>query len=217
MVRKGLIILLLAVATFIQTKTVAAEPKPVAFESPQQVFKAMRDAQVAQDWEGMYRCMTPRSLDLSIGLCIFTVGYHEGNPDIGEPLRDILKKHGMDFDQIKKETRRLNDSEEERTGAHLLNFVRKITHKVKDKPAMLGEAMKWQMTARMKRETENEKKEYREGMKKALQAVKAIRLVDVKIEGDKATGTRIIPDSTDKNTIEFCKVNGSWLIEYDPR
>lgn len=203
----------------------AAEPRPVKRESPQQVFNAMRDAQASQNWEGMYRCMTPKSLNCSIGLLIFTAAYHERNPVLGEPLREILTRHGVDLAAIKRATQNENSKgaseeagqEDEVTDRGFVAFIENVTRNVQDKPALLGEAVKWQMTPRMNLLTEEEKKEHQEAMKEALQIANRIRLVDVKIEGDKATGTRIMSGSADKETIEFRKIDGSWLIEYDPR
>jgi len=228
MLCKQVVITLSTIAVFpvlFGMPTMAAEPKPVKFESPQQVFNAMRDAQASQNWEGMYRCMTPKSLDYSIGLLVFTAAYHEGNPVLGEPLRRIMTRHGVDLAAIKRASEEdaskgaseENDQEEELTDERFLAFLDDVTRNVQDKPAMLGEAMKWQMTSQMSLLTDKEKKERQEAMEEILQIAKKISLVDVKIEGDKATGTRIVPGAADKETIEFRKISDSWLIEYDPR
>src|SRR5262245_44277153 len=183
----------------------AQEPEPrekKVYKTPRAVFDAALAAQNRKDYKTMVACIEPEARgEMAAGYALAALNIKEGNTDelrkAFKPLFDVLDKHGL----TEKATKDIRTGDDPRTVEKSRLALRKM---IKNHARFAVEYL----TAQEKIGAGE-----RPGESK-------IKLEDVKIKGDRATGTMVIDfgGSRDiRNPIEFVKIKGSWLMIPEPR
>lgn len=125
------------------------EPKRAANSvdrsSPESVFAAYKKAVNGRNWKSLFSLKTAEAQNEEIQRIAFFAALEEADPENPEEIRAyraILSKHGIDLREVKKLV-----SEAEASGdKHAYNKddflvpMRRIVHRVADKPALFSEA-----------------------------------------------------------------------------
>jgi len=175
------------------------------YKTPQDVFKAAKEAAKKGDAKALYATITPESGERMLGQMVvlgITFKAFASLDKTGKaaeqlkPFFDTMEKHGLDEAALKK-MKKLdpNDSPEEQTKA-----MRKMVEPVKDKAAFFSDIM-----------GVFKKMNPKGG---GIESLAQGNLEDVKIEGNKAKGTIVGKkgDKEKRDPIEFERVRGSWLM-----
>lgn len=195
----------LLVSTFCLANTPAQEPESATgFKTPQAVFDAAVKAEKKNDHKAIALLLTPKSQTKLVGeLALFCkrLMVDDVDDDAGDErkaalakLKKIMTKHGLTKDVMGK----LKQTEDSKG----LEANDKVIHAaVKDKPACVNDLVRWYDDLG--------------GPGKWSWALpKDVSLKDVKIVGDKATGT-LVRKGDDKDLeepIEFAKIKGGWRL-----
>jgi hypothetical protein len=177
----------------------AQDAKPATgYSSPKAVFAAAVEASKKKDFKGFASLLTPDSqgklasqlAGLGVMLKMMAAFDKEGKMKDKLPELDkIMDKHGLTKDVLGK----LKQSKD----AKVIEANNEVISKaVKDKPGFVGDVMKWLDAANP-------------GKNKGGPLDEAT-LKDVKITGDKATGTVVTKEKDEP--MEFAKVGGGWRI-----
>ena len=176
----------------------ALDKEPAVFATPQAAFDAAVKASKAKDFKAFAAVFTPESqaklagqlAGLGVMFKAFSAFDKEGKmKDKLADLDKIMDKHGLTKDVMGKLKQTKAPKEIEAN-----NKV--IADAVKDKPAFVGDVMKWLDAANP-------------GKNKGGPLDEAT-LEGVTITGDKATGTVVTKEK--KEPMEFAKVGGGWRI-----
>ena len=176
----------------------AQDKEPAGFATPKAVFDAAVKASKAKDFKAFAAVFTPESqgklagqlAGLGVMFKAFSAFDKEGK--MKDKLADfdkIMDKHGLTKDVMGKLKQTKDPKEIEAN-----NKV--IATAIKDKPAFVGDVMKWLDAANP-------------GKNKGGPLDEAT-LKGVKVDGDKATGTVVTKDK--EEPMEFAKVGGGWRI-----
>ena len=166
--------------------------------SPQAVFDAAVKASKAKDFKAFAACLTPESqgklarqlAGLGIMLKSFSAFDKEGKmKDKIAALDKLMDKHGLTKEAIEK----LKTSKDPKD---LENNNKVIATAIKDKPAFVGDFMKWL-------DASNPGKNKGGPLDEAT-------LKDVKITGDKAAGMVVTKEK--EEPMKFAKLGGGWRI-----
>jgi hypothetical protein len=182
-----------------------------AARSPEAVFEKARAAAEQQDWEGFCECLTPESRDQIAGMMAVNTVMIQGfsrmaalaGPERAreaeekfKPLMDVLSKHGLDEETVKK----MNPQGPLRPGRADPERLQQLLAPISDRNQFVAD------------------------MIRALQSVDSraqstpfdadVRLEELTITDDTATGSLVrLKDGTEKRTrIDFQRQGGSWKI-----
>jgi len=214
----GLGIALLAATSFFTPGVVVAQGKATVYKSPQEVFEAWKQALKKNDTAAVLRC-TP-GIDymavnstigafMDIGMKRIAGGDKKEAEAKTKQLKALMAKHGLteahwkklgeDKELIAKVSRPGTDPDDP--------AFKKLMEPVKDRAAYLVDLMKFM-----------EGKEGKPGLQEEGKLLEKARLVDVKIDGDKAKGTVIVnvKGKEIRAPFEFRKEDGSWKIQPFP-
>jgi len=184
------------------------KPKAPTYKTPQEVFDAAEKAAVKPDWKTLVHCYTPRAQGELVAAVAFLVGRRRAEllagKDAeelkkGKSIFDLMDKHGLTstaFEKIEKALAK--DKDEGKATKSLLGLLEDPVAFVDEVATAAGITLPFEV------------REYKEQKK----------LTDVKIDGDKATGT-VVFTWTDKHkkkherkeSITFKKVGGGWRID----
>ena len=176
----------------------ALDKEPAVFATPKAVFDAAVKASKAKDFKAFAAVFTPESqaklagqlAGLGVMFKAFSAFDKEGK--MKDKLADfdkIMDKHGLTKDVMGK-LKQTKDAKEIEAN----NKV--IATAIKDKPGFVADVMKWLDAANP-------------GKNKGGPLDEAT-LKDVKIDGNKATGTVVTKEK--EEPMEFAKVGGGWRI-----
>lgn len=176
------------------------ESSATAYATPEAAFDGVKKAFEKEDWPALCQCLTEDSVDvMAAGLVMagsmmeaFAAMGGEDGAAAAKQVKEVLKKHGVESDALKKMGEQNADMEP-------AEAMKKVVEPIQDRPAFIGD-----MFAAMKA---------MKGDQAAAppQLQPAAKLVDMKIEGDAATGS--IEVEGEKKPIAFKKVNGGWLVD----
>jgi hypothetical protein len=176
----------------------------VVYKTPQAVFEAAFAAQKKGDDRTFIGCLAPWTQRKMAAAVAFS-GLHQqfaAQGPKGEKYKEqfkmilaVLDKHGLSHDVTKKFEGRLGKEKEQEA------IIRELGGLIKEPVAFFGDLQE----AYSRTEPFNRKRD--------LPAVEA-KLTDVKIDGDKATGTAILKvDGKEvKHPADFIKVGGGWRL-----
>jgi hypothetical protein len=170
-----------------------------AYSTPQATFDTAKAAAAKEDWKAFAQCLTPDTRDeMAGGMAIFGPLMGLSDPETGKQIEGVLKKHGIDEKAMDGPP--LGDAKGSPEEA-----MKKLASSIKDRDAFIGEMM-----TIMKKSGK---------MKDKGPMDKTATLKDVKIEGDKATGTLVTKvdgkDVPDPNPVKFRKIEGAWKMDVD--
>jgi hypothetical protein len=181
----------------------APAPEPVTgYASPKAVFDAAVKASKKKDFKAFATLLTPDSQGklasqlAGLGLMFKAFSAFDKEGKMKDKLADfdkIMDKHGLTKDVMGK-LKQTKDTKEIEAN----NKV--IVAAVKDKPAFVGDVMKWLDAANP-------------GKNKGGPLDEA-ELKDLKVTGDKATGTVVskVGGKDKEEPMDFAKVGGGWRI-----
>ncbi len=181
------------------------QPAGKTYDSPQAVFDAAQAAQDKDDYKSFVNCLSPEDQKQMASRLAFLGMVQQPAAQTDEKLRDqfknvlaVMDKHGLGYDVTQK-------IKPEKTPEGAAKAQREVGALIKD-PAAFDADM---MEALSKTEPFTHKPP-------AGQVVP--KLTDVKIDGDKATGTVVVTlNGMDrKSPIEFVKVDGGWKLAPPP-
>jgi len=151
--------------------------------SPEAVFGAAKKAAETKDWKGFYGCCDPENALQMLAGMVMAAGFSVMQDKEGEKeLKELLRRHGLESD---KPSAMKGDSKPDLAT-------------VKDPAACFGDLMAF---------CEKKSKSADMNTMMRLQG----DLTDVKIDGDKATGTVALKNGP-KTPIAFVRLNGSWYL-----
>lgn len=168
-------------------------------ESPEAVFGEMKDAMSNGDMARFVECMTPDAANQFVGDAVLgatrraeRVGKGDEDGSNAEAILAVLKKHGVTSEDIEQKLPNEVGIGEERDRA--------VGALVKDKKAFITELFK----------------AFNEDVRNFPQDVE---LIDVKIDGDRATARMVLKRSGSKQyePFWFRKIDGGWLIDAPSR
>ena len=194
-------LLLVGAACWTHAPAQDAEPT-TGYASPKAVFEAATKASKKKDFKAFAACLTPESqgklagqlAGLSVMFKAFSALDKEGKmKDKIADLDKIMDKHGLTKEAMAKLKPTKDPKEIEKNNKAIETIV-------KDKPAFVGDVMKWLDSANP-------------GKSKGGPLDEAT-LKDLKVTGDKATGTVLTKtgDKEKEEPMEFAKVGGGWRI-----
>ncbi len=152
--------------------------------SPDAVFKAAKKSAESNDWKTFYGCCDPEKAQDLLAVMVMMAGFSVMQDKEGEKeLHEIFRRHGIDPD--KQVSMKASDS-------------KAAMASVKDPAACFHDLM-----------TFNAKKS-KKGDAMSMMKLEG-DLSDVKIEGDKASGTVTLKDGK-KTPVSFIHRGGSWYL-----
>lgn len=182
------------------------KPKAVTYASPDAVFKAMGKAMEKDDYKTFSACLSTESLEaLSGGMAVggvFQVEFAKALDKSGktlkklEPIVAVLKKHGLTESVVKKMMEKMPKAKP-KDKAEEMKLLREFSKPLKDKAGFLADYL-----AAMKK--------VEPGKGKLMAEVKDMKLENVKIDGNKATGS--VGEKDKKTEFTFVKEGGSWKV-----
>ena len=187
-------------------------------DSPQAAFDAMKAAGDKKDWKGLCECMTPDSRDAMAGgmvvagtvmkaMGVFAMmgggEQAEKTKAALERIDEVLKKHGVDEDAMKKVQETMQGAEP-KDPTNNLAVLKELAALIEDKPTFIGDMF-----------TVLEEMNPGESPMSFGNAA----LKDVKIDGDTATGTiaKTVKGTKKNDPINFKKIDGGWLVDIPMR
>jgi hypothetical protein len=192
--------------------SVSAQAK--VYKTPQEVFDASKEAAKKGDMKAYFVLLEPESMkQVAAGLAVLgAVTRADVESDKTgkvkaqiKPFLDALDKHGLTAAKTKD-----FKAPKEKDPEKVVKAAKPLLELIKDKPAFAAEVLGAIQKVR---------KEDDSGFKVLAKA----KLTDVKIDGDKATGTVVNTvkdkenkDKEKKDPISFTKVGKGWLIKVDP-
>jgi hypothetical protein len=177
------------------------------YDSPQTVFDAATKAAKDKDWKTLHGCLTRDSRDVLTGQIAFlglffrgVAGKVDPSGKAAEklaPLETIYKKHGLTkevLEKMKKDSPKASQDPKEEAKA-----MKKLAEPIKDQVGFI--------TAVLKVLDEANPKQQKNPLGDA-------KLKDVKVDGDKATGTQVTKsgDKEKEQTVTFVKEGGGWRM-----
>jgi len=174
------------------------------YASPQAAFDAMKAAAEKKDWRGVFKCMTPDSQDGTAGVMVVEATMMKTTTRGGEEadeaktarhkIDEVLKKHGVDEEALEELERG-----DMMPFSEVQALCKKLGAPIKDKPAFVAE-----MLAAKEEMNPDE----------STRSFEDATLIDVKIDGDEATGTYIstVEGKRTGKPISFKRIGGVWLI-----
>jgi hypothetical protein len=176
--------------------------KDKVYKTPQAVFDAAMAASRKKDFKAAVTCLAPEAQkDMAAGFAYAALNIKEGNTEEVrkgfKPLFDVLERHGL----TGKATKDIQTGDDPKTAEKSRLALRRL---IKDHAAFAAEYL-----AAQDKVGGGE----RRGETK-------IRLADLKIDGEKATGTMVVDfgGSEDKRLpVEFVKIGGGWKMIPEPR
>jgi hypothetical protein len=178
-----------------------------SYDSPQAVFDAASAANAKEDWPAVMNCLTDESQDkltfAMAAIASFMKGFagldKDHGKEVSQAIDDAMKKHGLTEEHQQKLSKGMFDT---KGGSQDIQSIRQAIAPIKDKPGFVGDIM-----AAMK------KFGNKQGDQQPQQFAGTLK--DVKIDGDKATGTvvRTVAGKEISQPMEFRKVGGGWKIE----
>jgi hypothetical protein len=174
------------------------------YDTPQAVFDAFKTAIANNDWKAVYHTVTPESGNaLVAGLIVqgyqvqaFAAKDKTGKlAELAKPFEKAFARHSLSQEVIEKALKAIGKPKTTEEGQTALL---KVAGLVKDRGAFLGDVMPL----------------LTKGKKDLATAAKAT-LEDVKITGDKATGTVVtsVGGKDKREPLAFKKVGGGWRVE----
>ncbi len=185
--------------TLFAPMVVAKDPtKGTTFKTPQEVIKAANKAMAKRDYKAFYIIMSKASKKDALGSTIRR-GISAAQSESTDPrsmlrkekILAAFKKHGVSKEAVMGFKRPDTKTREERNAAYI-----KLVAKVKDVPSLLGEIMNARDAGR------------------EVRPMPAVKLVDLKITGKKATGFLVMTDGgrERKQPMMFLKEGNSWTL-----
>jgi hypothetical protein len=186
------------------------EPQqPTAYQTPEEVFSAFMAAGAKEDWKTMCECLTDDSRDkMAVGLVLAaTFGKaFATTPELKAKFKlvdDVLAKHGIPLSQ--KQGPASPPSKDPR---NFEKAMMKVLELVKDRNAFIAD-----MLVAFKQLSDDPQQKNPVGGDFDF---KEVKLEDVKIQGDSATGVAVARRGGNeaRQPLNFKKVGGGWKIEF---
>jgi hypothetical protein len=183
----------------------AAQAK--VYKTPEEVFDASKAAAKKGDLKGFFALVEPDSVkQLSAGLAIAGVNLRnlaatgKVKKEVYQPILDVMDKHGLTADATKK----VKPDPMEKDPEKVLKAAKPLLELIKDKPAFAADVLKAFQKASGKDDAD-------------FKVLANAKLKDLKINGDKATGTVVntIDGEEKKDPITFVKVGKGWMMKLD--
>lgn len=181
------------------------------YDSPQAVFDAAKAAIKERDFEKFLNTCTNDSRDAAVGMFAMVgvmskemaTAFAPANQkdkvlEKLKPLTDVMSKHHVDSEAIKKKMDQLKKKKKPQPAEVKQMFI-SIGKTVEGRAKFVGDLMKTMLQMNPKSEEQ------------MMPIEKNAKLVDVKVEGDKANGS--IQTGKKKEPIAFKKTDSGWLIE----
>jgi hypothetical protein len=192
-------LLISAVLAVVMVLPACNRGKGKTYDSPQAVFDAMVAASAKEDWPGMMNCLTDESQDKLTFAVAFMgslmkqfAGFDKDKgAEAAKAIDEAFKKHGMSEAQLAHLGKDMSPD---------IQSMRKVIEPIKDKPGFVADVL-----GALK------KLGNKEGTPQQFSGT----LTDLKVNGDKATGTvvRNVAGKETKEPVEFKKVGSGWKIE----
>jgi hypothetical protein len=194
----------LIAASLLAAQEELEKEKPRAYKTPQEVFAAYHAARKKRDYKTMVTCLSPEAQkELAADLAIAGVERRGGTPrDIDDSKRlgkvgslaEVLVKHGLTVTATKDIKAGLNPKETEKARKAVLALI-------KDPAAFIVDYLRVADLGSLSGQGE----------------LLTPKLTNVKIDGDRATGTVLTDDRgrEQKSFMGFVRVRGSWRISPD--
>ena len=170
------------------------------------MFEAAKTAAQKDDFKTFFTCLTPDSQKVMAGQMVlggmamksFAEMDKTGKAkEAFKPLDELFKKHGLTEEALKKFKPTTDPKEAAKN-------IRAMGDLIKDRPAFCTEFMGF----------------LQKGGKRGPAPLSDATLTDVKIEGDKASGTLLTKKGgkETKEPVEFAKIKGGWrLVAPEPK
>lgn len=199
----------LVLGLMLAAPSVHAQPRDAAVggETPQAVFDTFVKAGNEKNWRQMYSCLTENSgARLLLMFSSFPLMMLEMQAQFAEgeekakaekdlaAYKEMLKSHGLDLEKMAALDSLPDDDEAQQRA------IRELLGSVRDRAALFGGIMDF-----MSKQSDGE----------AFNMGENVRLGDVRIDGDNATGTiRTVEDGEEQSQpITFKRANNRWFIE----
>jgi hypothetical protein len=179
--------------------TAGAQEKVSVYNSPRAVFVMARAALKKRDVKAFMSCLTEDSQLLMTGQLVMLGMVIKADAaldksgkaaELVKPVDEIFKKHGL-TKQAAPQTRNRPDA------AAQLQAKRQLAKLVKDRSAFCADLL-----------AALQKADAKAGSPLFADA----EWDEVKIDGDKATGTMLVGKKKEKRPIDFAKAGGGWLL-----
>jgi hypothetical protein len=189
----------------------AAQAK--VYETPQKVFDAATAAAKKGDMKAFFALLDPDSVNqLTAGMAV-SATFVRGLADLDKtgktkealkPLEKVMDKHGLTAEATKK----LKPIKPEKDLQKLAKEAKPLLELIKDKPGFISDVLP--VFEKLTKKGDGD-----DGFK----AMGSAKLKDVKVDGDKATGTVVMKkgDEDKSEPIKFVKVGKGWRIKYEPK
>jgi hypothetical protein len=181
----------------------------VVYKTPQECFDAYTAAEITTDFKTWVGCLAPRAQEImAINSALMAVSPRPEPATADEkewarmvkPIEDVLKKHGLTQQATQGIKYSKDPAERQKAGKALLALI-------KDREAYLVDVMT--ATFKILDVKPGEKKNFKQ------------RLIDLKIDGDRATGTIVVTTTPtfrdEKKSVVFVKVGAGWKIDPEPQ
>jgi hypothetical protein len=165
--------------------------------TPQATFDSFKSAMQAKDYQKGFGQITSESQDLMIGMMSLVMSMAAAfDQEKGGEAQTILEKHGI---KAPGPAAALDPNSDPKAA------MSELTAGVKDKPACLAEIIAWLEKSGANKDNPNQMAE-----------LGAAELVDVKVEGDTASGKiKLKKNGADtEQPAAFKKVGDVWLIDF---
>ena len=188
-----------------------SSPSTPKYASPQAVFDAANTFVKSKDYESFFRCLTPESQDYLAGMLVMgpmlfkqmatRMGGGKDAAKAFEPVDKVLQKHGVNPDKIDLAAHSQITEKEDQ----IKNVVALATG-IKDKPAFMADMIK-----AMEGVAKNSNKNFIE----SRLPYGDVKLEDVKVDDNSATGTAVNSKNGTKEEVKFTNIDGGWRIALD--
>jgi hypothetical protein len=161
--------------------------------SPEAAFDTFADAAKSKDYQAMIESVTPETQEMMLGSMVFGASFQAMADESKQAsLDELFKKYGIDTQS--DAMGEVDDPEK---------AMKQLVAGVKDRPACFAAIMEW-----IEENTEGERPDMFEGAD-----FDEAELTEVKIDGDKATGTVVTDGNEDSNPMQFQRIDGVWYID----
>lgn len=175
-------------------------------DSPEAAFSNFKSAVGNNDWKTATQQMTVESQDglasMMLMVAPFSMMMDPENAEAKQKsFEALLAKHGIEEPKTDENAENKSADAAPQNPTDAGKDMKDMLANVKDKPALIGDLMAWV--------DKNSK-----GGDKMMVGIETSELKDVKIDGQKATGTLVMTKDgeTSNEPIEFRQVDGKWYI-----
>ena len=181
------------------------------YTTPQEVFNAHKKAQAEKDWRMHLAVLTPESRAKMVTIiALSAMAKANEDPEIAK----LLKKHGIEGEILDWKIADIRPNETRDAQQRMQDHVGDVLEALDDKIAFYVDAMNQIDKVQLARAKEAGKQE-----SEFTRINREAKLIDLKIEGDTATGKRSSPAAKDSDSqepieapMQFKKIDGGWYI-----